>query len=66
MSPVRNGVQWTSSRLPRTLTLALSVATPLSIPVALAPAPAVAATDYLLMSRSALLARPVSGTPGST
>ena len=30
--------------------------------VRIAPAPAVAATDYLLMSRTALLARPVSGT----
>ena len=62
MSPVRNGVQWTSRVSPRTRTLALLAATALSLPLALAPAPADAATGYLLMSRSALLARPVTGT----
>lgn len=35
MSPVRNGVQWTSRVSPRTLTLALLVAAALSLPFAL-------------------------------
>jgi hypothetical protein len=41
--------------------VAFLVATALALPVVLVPTGAVAATDYLLMSRSALLARPVSG-----
>ena len=63
MRPVDTGVQWTS-RLPRRARLAISLlAISLLIPsAALAPPPADAATDYILMSRSALLARPVSGT----
>jgi hypothetical protein len=62
MRPVRNGVQWTSRVSPRTRTVVLLVATALALPVVLTPARALAATDYILMSRSALLARPVSGT----
>jgi len=62
MSPVGNGVQWTSAVTTRIRIFALLVATTISIPVAFAPAPTAAATDYLLMSRSALLARPTSGT----
>lgn len=63
MGPVDPGVQWTS-RLPRRARLAATaVAITVLIPsAALAPTPADAATDYILMSRSALLARPVSGT----
>jgi hypothetical protein len=59
---VGNGVQWTSHVTPRTKLAATVVAIALLIPVA-GPAPADAATDYILMSRSALMARPVSGTP---
>jgi hypothetical protein len=33
------------------------------VPIAASPPPADAATDYILMSRSALMKRPVSGTP---
>jgi hypothetical protein len=66
MSPVRNGVQWTSRVSPRTRTVALPVATALALPVALVPPSAVAATDYRLMSRSARLARPVTGTAWTT
>jgi hypothetical protein len=66
MSPVRNGVQWTSRVSPRTRTVALPVATALALPVALVPPSAAAATDYLLMSRSARLARPVTGTAWTT
>lgn len=62
MRPVRTGVQWTSRVSPRTRIVAIAVATALSLPALLAPAPTAAATDYLLMSRSALLARPASGT----
>jgi hypothetical protein len=58
--PDGTGVQWTSRATTRTRTLAILVA--LSLQVVLAPTPAYAATDYILMSRSALLARPVSGT----
>ncbi len=63
MRPVDTGVQWTS-RLPRIARLAVGLlAISVLIPsAALAPPPAAAATDYILMSRSALLARPVSGT----
>ena len=56
------GVQWASAVTTRTKTLAILVALALSLPVVLAPTRTDAATDYLLMSRSALLARPVSGT----
>ena len=62
MRPVGTGVQWTSHASPRTRLVALLVATALALPIALVPARADAATDYLLMSRSALMARPVSGT----
>jgi hypothetical protein len=62
MRSVSIGVQWTSHVSPRTKLLATLVAIALLIPAA-APAPADAATDYILMSRSALLRRPVSGTP---
>jgi hypothetical protein len=61
MRPVGTGVQWTSHASPRTRFVALLVATALALPIALVPARADAATDYLLMSRSALMARPVSG-----
>ena len=61
MRPVGTGVQWTS-RVTRRARLAASLlAITILIPSAL-PAPAAAATDYILMSRSVLLARPVSGT----
>jgi hypothetical protein len=62
MGPVRTGVQWTSRVTTGTRMLAVLVALALSLPAVLAPARADAATDYILMSRSALLARPVSGT----
>jgi hypothetical protein len=62
MSPVGNGVQWTSLVTRRARLAATLVAIAVLVPSALAaPAPATAATDYILMSRSALLARPVSG-----
>lgn len=61
MRPVRTGVQWTSSAT-RMRFVGLLAAAALTIPGILAPRPVAAATDYLLMSRSALLARPVSGT----
>jgi hypothetical protein len=61
MRPVDPGVQWTS-HVPRRARLAASVlAITLLVPSA-ALAPADAATDYILMSRSTLLGRPVSGT----
>jgi hypothetical protein len=62
MGPVPTGVQWTSRVPTRTRAFALLVAVALAAPVVLFPARADAATDYILMSRSALLARPVSGT----
>jgi len=62
MRPVRTGVQWTSPANPRTRSVALAVSIALTLPVFLAPRPAAAATDYLLMSRSALMSLPVSGT----
>ena len=65
MRPVGNGVQWTSHVSPRTKLAAILVAIALLIPAA-AAAPADAATDYILMSRSALMARPSSGTPWRT
>lgn len=65
MRPVRTGVQRTSRPSPRTRVTAIVVAIALSLPTILAPAPVAAATDYLLMSRSALLARPTSGTAWS-
>ena len=61
MGPVGTGVQWTSHVSPRARLAAALIAAALLIPAA--PAPADAATDYILMSRSALMARPVSGTP---
>jgi hypothetical protein len=61
MGPVRPGVQWTSRATARTRTLAALVALAFSVPVVFTPTGADAATDYILMSRSALLARPVSG-----
>jgi hypothetical protein len=63
MRPVARSVQWTS-RLPRPARIAVGfLAITILFPSAAhAPPPAAAATDYLLMSRSALLARPVSGT----
>jgi hypothetical protein len=62
MRPVGTGVQWTS-RMTRQARLAATIlAITVLIPSTL-PAPAAAATDYILMSRSALLARPVSGIP---
>lgn len=63
MRPVRNGVQWTSAA-PRRLVSLLALAA-LALPSVISPRPADAATDYLLMSRSALMARPVSGTAWS-
>lgn len=65
MRPVSTGVQWTSRVIPRTRLLAAVIAALLVIPSIVAPTPAAAAAPpsrYLLMSRSALLARPVSGT----
>jgi hypothetical protein len=59
MSSVRNGVQWTS--LPQDPDTRSGNHSAIG-PRRFAHTPAVAATDYLLMSRSALLARPVSGT----
>jgi hypothetical protein len=61
MGPVRPGVQWTSRVTTRTKALVTLVALALALPVVF-PARADAATDYLLMSRSALLARPVTGS----
>jgi hypothetical protein len=62
MRPVGTGVQWTS-RMTRQARLAATIlAITVLIPSTL-PAPAAAATDYILMSRSALLARPASGIP---
>jgi hypothetical protein len=62
MRPVGPGVQWTSRVTPRTTTLvALLAAVTLVIPSAAAPTPVAAATDYILMSHSALMARPVTG-----
>ena len=66
MGPVGTGVQWTSRVTTRTRTLAILVGFALSLPVAFAPTPVDAATDYILMSRSALLARPVSGNAWAT
>ena len=64
MRSVSNGVQWTSRVSPRTKLTASLLAIAILIPIAAsAPAPADAATNYILMSRSALLARPMSGTP---
>jgi hypothetical protein len=63
MRPVRTGVQWTSRRSSLSpKALALTVMGALILTVAAWTAPAAAATDYLLMSRSELLARPTSGT----
>jgi hypothetical protein len=64
MRSVSNGVQWTSHVSPRTKLTAGLLAIAILIPIAAsAPTPAEAATNYILMSRSALMARPVSGTP---
>jgi hypothetical protein len=63
MRSVDHGAQWTSRVSPRTKLVATLMAIALLIPAAAAtPAPADAATDYILMSRSALMSRPVSGT----
>jgi hypothetical protein len=61
MRPVAPGVQWTSRVLLRARLAASLLAITVLIPSA-ALAPADAATDYILMSRSTLLGRPVSGT----
>jgi hypothetical protein len=61
MGPVRTGVQWTPRGTTRTRALVTLVALALALPVVLPPR-VDAATDYLLMSRSALLARPVTGS----
>ena len=61
MGPVRTGVQWTSRLTTRTRAAAILVALALSLPAISNPARADAATDYILMSRAALLARPVTG-----
>ena len=61
MRSVGTGVQWTSRVSPRVTAVFVAIA--LLIPAAAAPAPAEAATDYILMSRSALMARPTRGTP---
>lgn len=66
MRPVRTGVQRTSRR--RALSskpVALIVLGALILTVAAWTAPAAAATDYLLMPRSELLARPTTGTAWS-
>jgi hypothetical protein len=64
MRPVDTGVQWTSRVSPRAtpLIVAILAALTLGIPSSVAPEPAAAANGYILMSRSALLARPVTGT----
>lgn len=61
MSLVGHGVQWTSRFTARTRLAAILMAISLVIPGIVAPPKAAAATDYILMSRAALLARPVSG-----
>ena len=64
MRSVGHGVQWTSHVSPRTTLTAAVMAIALLLPAFAAdPAPAAAATDYILMSRAALMARPVTGTP---
>jgi hypothetical protein len=62
MRPVGPGVQWTSRITRRARLSATILAITVLIPSAV-PTPAAAATDYILMSRSALLARPVTGIP---
>jgi hypothetical protein len=62
MSAVGHGVQWTSRVFPRTRTVAILVVTAVALPVVLVPPSVAAATDYLLMWRSELLALPVSGS----
>lgn len=62
MRPVGTGVQWTS-RVTRSARLAVTALAIAALLPSTLPAPAAAATDYILMSRSALLARPVSGIP---
>ena len=63
MRPVSTGVQWTSRVSPRTrITIAAVLAAlTLAIPSTVDPTPAAAANGYILMSRSALMARPVTG-----
>ena len=64
MRSVGHGVQWTSRVSPRTQLAASLMAITFLLPAfAATPAPAAAATDYILMSRAALMARPVTGTP---
>ena len=62
MRPVGTGVQWTSRMTRRARLAVTALAMTVLIPSTI-PAPAAAATDYILMSRSALLARPASGIP---
>ena len=62
MRPVGTGVQWTSRMTRRARLAVTAVAMTVLLPSTIA-APAAAATDYILMSRSALLARPASGIP---
>jgi hypothetical protein len=61
MRPVGHGVQWTSRITPRTTILAILAALTLVIPSTIDPTPTAAANGYILMSRSALMARPVTG-----
>jgi hypothetical protein len=61
MRPVGHGVQWTSRVSPRTTIAVILAALTLVIPSAVDPTPAAAANGYILMSRSALMARPVTG-----
>lgn len=62
MRPVGTGVQWTSRMTRRARLAVTALAITVLLPSTL-PAPAAAATDYILMSRSDLLARPTSGIP---
>ncbi len=62
MRSVGNGVQWTSRVSARTKLTAMLMALAFLLPAfAATPAPARAATDYILMSRAALMARPITG-----
>ena len=63
MGSVGNGVQWTSRVSRRTKLTAMVLALVSLLPASAAtPAPARAASDYILMSRAGLMARPVTGT----
>jgi hypothetical protein len=61
MRLVDHGVQWTSRAPHRTRLVAALVALALVLPTAFTPPPAEAATGYILMSRSALMSRPITG-----